>query len=110
RIGKRLAALQVGDPLDPETDLGPIVHSVHLGRLREEIATREAAGGQARTTTELPEGAGHFLAPTLLTGVPDEASTEEMFGPIATVHTYADEAEAIALANGTPFGLEGYVL
>lgn len=110
RIGSRLAALRVGDPLDPETDFGPIVHSVHLERLRADIATREAAGGRARATTELPEGQGHFLAPTLLTDVPDDAATEEMFGPIATVHTYADEAEAIALANGTPFGLEGYVV
>jgi acyl-CoA reductase-like NAD-dependent aldehyde dehydrogenase len=106
----RLAKLQVGDPLDPETDLGPMVHSVHAARLRQEIATREAAGGTAHASTELPAGEGSFLAPTLLTGVPGAASTEEVFGPVATVHTYETEAEAVALANGTPFGLEGYVV
>jgi len=106
----RLAKLNVGDPLDPETDLGPMVHSVHAARLRQEIATRESAGGTAHASTELPVGEGSFLAPTLMTGVPGEASAEEMFGPIATVHTYETEAEAVALANATPFGLEGYVV
>lgn len=110
RIGARLSVLTVGDPLDPETDLGPIVHSIHLDRLREAIETREKAGGAARTSTELPDGPGNYLAPTLLTDVPDEESVEEMFGPIATVHTYETEAEAVALANATPYGLEGYVV
>lgn len=106
----RLAKLNVGDPLDPETDLGPMVHSVHAARLRGEIATRESAGGTAHASTDLPVGEGSFLAPTLLTGVASDAAVEEMFGPVATVHTYETEAEAVALANGTPFGLEGYVV
>lgn len=106
----RLARLRAGDPLDPETDLGPMVHSRHAARLRQEIATREATGGTAHASTELPAGSGSFLAPTLVTGVPGAAATEEMFGPVATVHTYETEAEAMALANGTPFGLEGYVV
>lgn len=107
---ERLADLTVGDPLDPETDLGPMVHSVHRARLRAEIATREEAGGAAHASTSLPAGDGSFLAPTLLTGVPGSAAVEEMFGPVATVHTYETEAEALALANGTPYGLEGYVV
>ncbi|KQW53897.1 aldehyde dehydrogenase [Nocardioides sp. Root1257] len=107
---ERLAGLTVGDPLDPATDLGPMVHSVHQARLRAEIATREAAGGAAHASTPLPDGSGSFLAPTLLTGVPAEAAVEEIFGPVATVHTYETEAEALALANGTPYGLEGYVV
>ncbi|MBB3043615.1 aldehyde dehydrogenase family protein [Nocardioides soli] len=106
----RLARLRAGDPLDPETDLGPMVHSRHAARLRQEIATRAAAGGTAHASTELPAGSGSFLAPTLVTGVPEAAATEEMFGPVATVHTYETVAEAVALANGTPFGLEGYVV
>ncbi|WP_181309711.1 aldehyde dehydrogenase family protein [Nocardioides campestrisoli] len=110
RIGARLADLKVGDPLDPTTELGPIVHPGHLARLRAEIETRVAAGGTEHSFTPLPESGGSFLAPTLLTGVPDEASEDEMFGPVATVHPYADLDEAVALANGTPFGLEGYVV
>ncbi|WP_166392131.1 aldehyde dehydrogenase family protein [Nocardioides ochotonae] len=105
----RLAQLQAGDPLDETTQLGPIVHSVHRARLLAAIEERVQAGGTARAATALPEG-GHFLAPTLITGVPDEAAHEEVFGPVATVHTYRTEEEALALANATPFGLEGYVV
>ena len=106
----RMAELKAGDPLAEETDLGPVVHSTHLARLRAGIAERTAAGGRAHASTELPDGPGHFLAPTLLTGVPVEQSVHEVFGPVATVHTYATEDEALALANGTPYGLEGYVV
>ncbi len=96
----RLAALGAGDPLDPATDLGPIVHSQHLGRLRG--ADRRPGGRRAaRRTRRTPRarGPGSFLAPTLLTGVPSEAALEEIFGPVATVHTYETEDEALALAN-----------
>jgi phenylacetaldehyde dehydrogenase len=110
RIGERLAGLQVGDPLDPATQYGPIVHPGHLASLAAQIEERLAAGGKARTSTPLPEGPGNFLAPTLLTEVPSEAAVHEVFGPVATVHTYADVDEAVELANATPFGLEGYVV
>lgn len=105
----RLADLRVGDPLDPATELGPMVHSVHLARVRAEIEARVAVGGVTCTGTSVPEG-GHFLAPTLLTGVPAAEAVHEVFGPVATVHAYNTLDEALALANGTPYGLEGYVL
>ena len=103
-----LAEIKAGDPLDPATEFGPIVHSIHRGRLDEAIEERVAAGGVVRSSTPVPDDK-QFLAPTLLVGVSDEASREEVFGPVATVHTYADDDEAVAIANGTPFGLEGYV-
>ncbi|CAM3257697.1 Aldehyde dehydrogenase SA1924 [Nocardioides dubius] len=109
-IGARLAGLSVGDPLAPETDLGPIVHPGHLASLQTAIAERVEAGGTAHATTKLPDGPGTFLAPTLITGVPSEAAVHEVFGPVATVHGYRTLEEAVALANGTPFGLEGYVV
>lgn len=109
-IEDRLAGLVAGDPLDPGTQLGPIVHSAHLARLRADIDARVAAGGSARAATPLPHGAGNFLAPTLITDAPAEAAVDEIFGPVATVHTYRDVDEAVTLANGTPFGLEGYVV
>lgn len=109
-IGARLADLSVGDPLDPATDLGPIVHSGHLARLRADIDERVAAGGTAHATTKLPDGPGNFLAPTVITGVPSSAARDEVFGPVATVHSYDTVDEAVALANDTPFGLEGYVV
>ena len=73
-IGARLADLTAGDPLDPTTDLGPIVHSGHLAQLRADIDARVAAGGTAHSTTKLPDGPGTFLAPTLITGVPVRGS------------------------------------
>jgi phenylacetaldehyde dehydrogenase len=85
--------------------MGPMVHSGHLAHLRERI---DALGGKAHSSTPLPALGGHFLAPTLVTGA--ESSPHEVFGPVATVHPYDSVDEAVALANGTAYGLEGYVV
>ena len=109
---ERLAALQRRRPARPrdrprpDRALGPPGPAAR----RRSPSPRRRAGGAAHASTALPDGPGSFLAPTLLTGVPGEAAVEEMFGPVATVHTYETEAEALALANGTPYGLEGYVV
>jgi acyl-CoA reductase-like NAD-dependent aldehyde dehydrogenase len=99
--------VRLGHCLEPETQMGPIVHSGHLQHLRERTA---ALGGKAHSATPLPALPGHFLAPTLVTGVAPEQALHEVFGPVATVHPYADLGEAVALANGTPYGLEAYVV
>ncbi|MFC5751309.1 aldehyde dehydrogenase family protein [Actinomadura rugatobispora] len=104
-IGERLAALRAGPPLDPETDLGPLVHSRHRDRV---TARRDALGGRVRSATTVPDR-GNYLAPALVTGVDPVDATEEIFGPVATVHPYRTLDEAVALANGTAYGLEGYV-
>lgn len=105
----KLAAIRLGDSVSPETDMGPIVHSAHLAHLRGRIADLQAKGGKAHATTPLPDLPGNFLAPTLITGVASADAQDEIFGPVATVHTVKDDAEAVQVANGTPFGLEGYV-
>jgi acyl-CoA reductase-like NAD-dependent aldehyde dehydrogenase len=105
----KLAAIRLGDSVSPETDMGPIVHSAHLAHLRGRIAELQAKGGKAHATTPLPDLPGNFLAPTLVTGVSSADAQDEIFGPVATVHTVKDDAEAVQVANGTPFGLEGYV-
>ncbi len=112
RISGHLAELVVGDPLDPETEFGPIVHPAHREALRSVIETHVSAGGKAHASTAIPEGSGNFLAPTLVTDAPEEACRDEIFGPVASVHTYPDEDldRALYLANATPFGLEGYVV
>lgn len=107
---ERLADLRAGDPLDPATDLGPLVHSRHLALIRGELEQRTAtSAARAHAATSVP-GEGHFLAPTLVTGVPSEEALHEVFGPVATVHPYDDLDGALALANATPYGLEGYVV
>ncbi len=109
RIRARFEKLTVGHSLSPESSMGPIVHSGHLAELRERIATLEAAGGTAHAWATLPDLPGNFLSPTLVTGVASQDALHEIFGPVATVHTFSTDDEALELANATPYGLEGYV-
>ncbi|WRZ88216.1 aldehyde dehydrogenase family protein [Streptomyces sp. NBC_01007] len=106
--GAVLAGLKAGDPLDIATGYGPLAHSAHHRRVTAAVDALVAAGGTPHTFTEIPES-GSFFAPVLLTGVPEQAAREEVFGPVATVHVYESEDEAVALANSTSYGLEGYV-
>ncbi|MFC9440907.1 aldehyde dehydrogenase family protein [Nocardia sp. NPDC057030] len=98
-IGKRLAALRMGAPLDARTEFGPLLHSDHVRTVRASLEGRAARGfGE-------PPATGNYLTPTLLDG----DLTEEVFGPVAGVVTYRSIDEAVALANAVPYGLEGYV-
>ena len=108
-VGTVLTGLPIGSSLDPGSAMGPIVHSAHLAHLRDRIAELVARGGEAHAWSTVPDDAGNWLAPTLVTGVDPAETTTEIFGPVGTVHPYADLDEALALANGTPYGLEAYV-
>jgi acyl-CoA reductase-like NAD-dependent aldehyde dehydrogenase len=109
RVGARLSELAIGHSLDPASQMGPMVHADHLAMLQDRIAELEKAGGIVHQWSPLPDLPGTFLAPTLVTGVDSDDALHEIFGPIGTVHTFATDAEALALANATPYGLEGYV-
>jgi phenylacetaldehyde dehydrogenase len=104
-IGERLTALRAGDPADPATQLGPLIHSGHRALVAARLLD---LGGKAHTFTEVPAG-GNFFAPALVTGAADEPARHEIFGPVATVHGYTGVDEAVAIANDTAYGLEGYV-
>lgn len=105
----RLSTLRLGSSLDTASEMGPLVSRGHRDHVIEQLAKLRALGGTAHQTTVLPELAGWFHAPTLVTGLAPEATLDEIFGPVATVHRFADDAEAVALANQTPFGLAAYV-
>ena len=109
RVWARLANVRLTDSLSPEADMGPIIHAAHLALLRRQIADLVARGGVATSTTPLPDLPGFFLAPTLIDGCRPEDTLEEVFGPVAAVHTFDTDAEAIGLANQAPYGLAGYV-
>jgi phenylacetaldehyde dehydrogenase len=110
RVLDRLGRLRLGDSRDPHSQMGPLIAEVHRRRVQSAIhALRAEAGGVLHAPTPLPALRGAFLAPTLLTGVAAERARDEIFGPAATVHAFDDEAEALALANGTDFGLAAYV-
>ncbi len=107
-----VTTMRVGDPRDPATDLGPVISEkqrsdvvAHVARAVEDGA-RVVTGGAAR-----PQGRGHFVTPTVLADVPDDAAIlrEEVFGPVLTVEAYDDVDDAVRRANATPYGLHGAV-
>jgi phenylacetaldehyde dehydrogenase len=104
-----LGRVRLGHSLDAQSTMGPLIHTGHFEHVKGAIARLAALGGTVFSPTALPSGPSLFLGPTLLTGLPPETTTEEIFGPVATVHEYETEAEALAWANGTPYGLAGYV-
>jgi phenylacetaldehyde dehydrogenase len=110
----KLAAVKLGDSLDPANDMGPIIHSGHLAHLRAAILKAEtrrivADSIKVLATTPLPDLPGNFLAPTLIDGLTSDELQDEIFGPVAGILRGKNDAELLALANGTPFGLEAYV-
>jgi len=104
-----LEKVVIGDSLSPESMMGPIVHSGHLAKINTQKDTLIAAGGTAKSVTPLPDLPGNFFAPTLVSGVDIKDAQDEVFGPVGTIHSFKTEDEALALANGTPYGLEAYV-
>jgi succinate-semialdehyde dehydrogenase/glutarate-semialdehyde dehydrogenase len=108
-------AMPVGDGFAPDVQIGPLVDDRAVAKVEEHIADALAGGaavvtGGKRITP--PEGhADRFFAPTVLTGVQSgmRIMIEETFGPVAPVLRFEDEAEAVAMANDTPYGLAAYV-
>lgn len=101
--------IKIGDSLDTATQMGPMVHSQHLAKIQSQLNELLSKGGTAHSSARLPDLPGNFVAPTLVTGVADADAQHEIFGPIGTMHPFRTDAEAVALANSTPYGLEGYV-
>lgn len=100
--------LKVGDPLDPETDIGPLVDQKALAKVSAQVEDACARGA------ELVLGGSSFgltYLPTVLSGVSpgSQILREETFGPVAPIVPFRDQAEAISLANDTPYGLAAYL-
>jgi acyl-CoA reductase-like NAD-dependent aldehyde dehydrogenase len=100
-------ALRVGDPLDEATQMGPLISAGQ----REQVASFVDGDAPVAIRGEAPAGPGFWFAPTVLCPVSndDRAAREEIFGPVAAVIPFRDEAEAIALANDTIYGLSGSI-
>jgi 5-carboxymethyl-2-hydroxymuconic-semialdehyde dehydrogenase len=105
RFGERVAEIVVGDPRNSETTYGPLIHPVALERVTRYVRRAREAG--ARLLFGGESLGGLYYAPTLFVEVPPDAEIlqREVFGPVLTLQQFADEAEAIALANGTEYGL-----
>jgi succinate-semialdehyde dehydrogenase/glutarate-semialdehyde dehydrogenase len=107
RFVDAMAALRVGDPLEPATDVGPLVSSGQRAEVASQVDDARAKGAVVACGGEIVPGDGWFYQPTVLTGVTPEmrAYEEEVFGPVAIVEPVADLEQAIAVANRTTFGL-----
>ena len=110
RMARGMARITLGDPLDPDTEIGPISTRTQRAHVTGMIDAARDAGATIHSPAPRP-GPGFFVPPTILDGLDSRArpAQEEIFGPVVTVLPFADEAEAIALANDTEFGLAGAV-
>jgi acyl-CoA reductase-like NAD-dependent aldehyde dehydrogenase len=110
RLVANAEALRVGDPLDPETDVGPLISGGDRDRVKQWIDEAVEAGAELLTGGELVDE-GRCMAPTLLGSPPREAKVwcEEIFGPVATIDRYTDLGEALRMANDSKFGLQAGV-
>ena len=108
-----VAAMPIGDPHDPATEIGPLVSDRHRNRIEGYVASGQAQGAKlvygGTRPAHLP--VGYYLQPAIFCDVRNDMAIarDEIFGPVLAVITYADEAEAIQLANDSSYGLGGSV-
>jgi len=109
-IAGGMNAIRLGDPLDEETEIGPISNARQFAHVNEVIQWAQADGADVRTRDSRPE-TGFFVPPTVLAGIGNtsRAAQTEIFGPVVTAIPFATEDEAIAMANDTNFGLAGAI-
>jgi succinate-semialdehyde dehydrogenase/glutarate-semialdehyde dehydrogenase len=107
RFVEKMRALKIGDPLDQETEIGPLATENILRGVDEQVQKSVAAGAKLLTGGNRIKRDGFFYEPTVLTDIPRQAPAygEEVFGPVALFFRAADSAEAIAIANDNQFGL-----
>jgi succinate-semialdehyde dehydrogenase / glutarate-semialdehyde dehydrogenase len=111
RFADRLSKLAVGPGLEDGTDLGPLVNEDTRSKVAELVDSATSSGAHAVTGGRAPDRRGFYYLPTVLSDVPPDASilSNEIFGPVAPVVRFTDEADAIRQANDTEYGLVSYL-
>ena len=99
--------LRVGDPLDPETQVGSLISAEHREKVHGYVEQGRGEGAEVVTGGAIAEGNGAFYPPTVLAGVesPMSVAQEEIFGPVVTLIPFEDEKDAIRIANDVQYGL-----
>ncbi|HEX8829858.1 MAG TPA: NADP-dependent succinic semialdehyde dehydrogenase [Longimicrobium sp.] len=107
RFVRAMAALRVGDPLDPATDVGPLATAAIRDEVDEQVRRSVEMGARVLVGGRRMDGPGFYYAPTILTDIPTDspAYQEEVFGPVALLRRATGAADALRLANDTVFGL-----
>lgn len=111
KLAARMGALRLGRGTEDGVDVGPLVDEKSRDKVKSLVDDAVSKGARVVVGGSAPEGAGWFFQPTVLADVPLDADLqqEEIFGPVAPVTTFRDDAEAIRLANDTEFGLVAYL-
>ena len=106
-LAREAGRAKVGDPLEPESEVGPLITPAATERVHALVARSVEAGAELVTGDPSVGDRGSYFAPTVIAGaaVDSEIARTELFGPVVTVLPFGDVEEAIAIANGTPFGL-----
>ncbi len=109
KLATAVSALRVGDPLEDQTQIGPLIDEQGLNKVRLHLSDAVAHGAQIVVGGNARDGL--YFDPTVLTGCTSQMliMNEETFGPVAPVITFKDDAEAIRVANDTPYGLAAYL-
>jgi succinate-semialdehyde dehydrogenase/glutarate-semialdehyde dehydrogenase len=104
---KKMEALKVGDPFDPQTDVGPIATEDGLKELDDDVQKTVKAGARLLTGGKRLNQPGNYYAPTVLSNIPESspAACGELFGPVASLFRATNADDAIRIANSSPFGL-----
>ncbi|MEJ6501441.1 MAG: 5-carboxymethyl-2-hydroxymuconate semialdehyde dehydrogenase [Rhodobacterales bacterium] len=111
KLAARVANLKVGHPLDPATEIGPLIAPEHLAKVCSYFDIAKADGARVHVGGQAIDGPGCYVQPTLFTGATNDMriAQEEIFGPVLTVIPFHNEADAISKANGVEYGLTAYV-
>ncbi len=110
KLTARVAALKVGAAFEPGVEIGPLIDAAGLDKVEDHVRRTVAAGGKVLTGGARHERGGRFFQPTVLAGGEESLfRCEETFGPVVPVFRFETEAEAIALANASEYGLASYL-
>ena len=110
-LAARVRNIRVGNPLDPATEVGPLIHKTHFDKVCSYFDKARAEGAEIAAGGAREGDTGWFVQPTLFTGATNAMAIaqEEIFGPVLTAIRFTDEDEALQIANDIPYGLTGYV-
>lgn len=106
-VGELMSKIVVGDPHDPDTDLGPLITTAHRDKVAAMVARAPGEGGRIVTGGSAPDRPGSFYRPTLIADVDErsEVYRDEVFGPVLVARSFTDDDDALRQANDTDYGL-----